>query len=90
MPLTTQSQHAFLVFIIVCGDDVCSTEDGEDCSTCPGDCGKCPISAAGIAGIALTCITVLAFILGGLGVSIIMYTINNIVFFIASHEASLG
>ncbi|ELU11951.1 hypothetical protein CAPTEDRAFT_165186 [Capitella teleta] len=25
-----------------CGNNICETEDGEDCSVCPADCGKCP------------------------------------------------
>lgn len=27
----------------VCGDKIC--EEGEFCSTCPADCGECPMSA---------------------------------------------
>ncbi|KAL4236675.1 hypothetical protein ACF0H5_005059 [Mactra antiquata] len=28
-----------------CGDDVCEDNEGEDCETCPKDCGKCPLKA---------------------------------------------
>ena len=30
-------------YYIVCGDDVCDAEDGEECETCPADCGSCPL-----------------------------------------------
>ncbi|XP_045157129.2 atrial natriuretic peptide receptor 1-like [Mercenaria mercenaria] len=28
-----------------CGDNVCETDEGEDCESCPKDCGKCPLKA---------------------------------------------
>ncbi|XP_047663440.1 atrial natriuretic peptide receptor 2 isoform X2 [Tachysurus fulvidraco] len=37
---------------ITCGDDVCDVE--ESCSTCPADCGDCPLSASVRAAIGLT------------------------------------
>lgn len=29
-----------------CGDDSCDVSNGEDCETCPGDCGECPTCGA--------------------------------------------
>ncbi|KAK2824834.1 hypothetical protein Q7C36_018761 [Tachysurus vachellii] len=37
---------------ITCGDDVCDVE--ESCSTCPADCGDCPLTASVRAAIGLT------------------------------------
>ncbi|CAM4559306.1 unnamed protein product [Lepidochelys olivacea] len=47
---------------VVCGDGVC--EDGEDCSTCPADCGECPLTADARIAIALPiCLVCAGFIL---------------------------
>jgi len=35
----------------VCGDGAC--EEAEFCSTCPADCGECPMTAAGKLAIGL-------------------------------------
>ncbi|XP_073678888.1 atrial natriuretic peptide receptor 1 [Garra rufa] len=42
---------------IMCGDGLC--EEDESCSTCPADCGDCPLSSAARAAIALTVTTVI-------------------------------
>ncbi|XP_060558580.1 atrial natriuretic peptide receptor 1-like [Ruditapes philippinarum] len=36
-----------------CGDDVCEENEGEDCESCPKDCGKCPLKAWQIALIGI-------------------------------------
>ncbi|EMP30784.1 Atrial natriuretic peptide receptor 1 [Chelonia mydas] len=47
---------------VVCGDGVC--EDGEGCSTCPADCGECPLTADARIAIALPiCLVCAGFIL---------------------------
>ncbi|XP_043088469.1 atrial natriuretic peptide receptor 2 isoform X2 [Puntigrus tetrazona] len=42
---------------IMCGDGLC--EEEESCSTCPADCGDCPLSSAARAAIALTVTTII-------------------------------
>ncbi|KAF4096230.1 atrial natriuretic peptide receptor 1 [Onychostoma macrolepis] len=42
---------------IMCGDGLC--EEDESCSTCPADCGDCPLSSAARAAIALTVTTII-------------------------------
>ncbi|XP_062592724.1 atrial natriuretic peptide receptor 1-like [Saccostrea cucullata] len=45
----------------VCGDGTCDTDLLEDCSTCPRDCGKCPLQAHEIALIVVfSCLVVIA------------------------------
>ncbi|XP_053159133.1 atrial natriuretic peptide receptor 1-like isoform X2 [Hemicordylus capensis] len=47
---------------VVCGDDVCEEEEG--CSTCPADCGECPLTADVRIAIALpVCLVCTGFIL---------------------------
>ncbi|XP_060092517.1 atrial natriuretic peptide receptor 2-like [Heteronotia binoei] len=47
---------------VVCGDDVC--EDNEGCSTCPADCGECPLTTDARIAIALPiCLVCSGFIL---------------------------
>ncbi|XP_072021460.1 atrial natriuretic peptide receptor 2-like isoform X2 [Amphiura filiformis] len=43
----------------VCGDKVCEEEEGESCSTCPADCGNCPLSPAALSAIAIVSVFVL-------------------------------
>lgn len=48
-------------FSVVCGDGSCDTDQSEDCSTCPKDCGKCPLQTHEIALIAVfSCLVVIA------------------------------
>ncbi|XP_056588336.1 atrial natriuretic peptide receptor 1 [Triplophysa dalaica] len=50
---------------IMCGDGVC--EEEESCSTCPADCGDCPLSSAGRAAIALTVtIVIISFVISAM------------------------
>ncbi|XP_069127745.1 atrial natriuretic peptide receptor 2-like [Argopecten irradians] len=42
-----------------CGNGACETEDGEDCETCPKDCGTCPLKDWQIALIATAGILIL-------------------------------
>ncbi|XP_062984801.1 atrial natriuretic peptide receptor 2-like [Elgaria multicarinata webbii] len=47
---------------VVCGDDIC--EDDEGCSTCPADCGECPLTTDVRIAIALPiCLVCAGFIL---------------------------
>ncbi|PKU44343.1 atrial natriuretic peptide receptor 1-like [Limosa lapponica baueri] len=47
---------------VVCGDGLCEEEEG--CSTCPADCGECPLSADARIAIALPiCLVCAGFIL---------------------------
>ncbi|XP_061473687.1 atrial natriuretic peptide receptor 1-like [Rhineura floridana] len=47
---------------VVCGDDIC--EDDEGCSTCPADCGECPLTTDVRIAIALpVCLVCTGFIL---------------------------
>ncbi|XP_044876336.1 atrial natriuretic peptide receptor 2-like isoform X2 [Mauremys mutica] len=47
---------------VVCGDGVC--EEDESCSTCPADCGECPLTADARTAIALPiCLVCAGFIL---------------------------
>ncbi|XP_044284060.1 atrial natriuretic peptide receptor 1-like [Varanus komodoensis] len=47
---------------VVCGDDIC--EDEEGCSTCPADCGECPLTTDARIAIALPiCLVCTGFIL---------------------------
>ncbi|XP_077777759.1 atrial natriuretic peptide receptor 1-like [Podarcis muralis] len=47
---------------VVCGDDIC--EDDEGCSTCPADCGECPLATDIRIAIALPiCLVCTGFIL---------------------------
>ncbi len=40
---TYQTIKSILTQQGVCGDATCKTSDGENCSTCPADCGTCPL-----------------------------------------------
>lgn len=53
-----------------CGNDICETEDGEDCSVCPADCGTCPFEMAAwqIALVAIGAIILVGGIGGYVGV----------------------
>lgn len=44
---------SFEVFFVDCGDGTCELSDGEDCESCPKDCGKCPLKAWEIALIVI-------------------------------------
>ncbi|XP_042303603.1 atrial natriuretic peptide receptor 1-like [Sceloporus undulatus] len=47
---------------VVCGDDIC--EDDETCSTCPADCGECPLTTDVRIAIALpVCLVCTGFVL---------------------------
>ena len=54
---------------VVCGDNVCNEEDGENCSTCPNDCGQCPLTAGAISAIVVVACAVVIFVLVAVGVS---------------------
>lgn len=51
----------------ICGDNLCEKE--ESCSTCPKDCGKCPLKAYQIALIVLGAGIILSAFLSVIGVS---------------------
>lgn len=52
----------------VCGDGSCDKDQREDCSTCPKDCGKCPLQAHEIALIVIfICLIAIA------GVIVVIY-----------------
>ncbi|KAJ8305902.1 hypothetical protein KUTeg_016447 [Tegillarca granosa] len=53
-----------LYFIVVCGDSKCETSEGETCSVCPADCGRCPLKAWEIALIVVFAALILFVLLG--------------------------
>ena len=40
-----ERQYKYSFCPVVCGDDTCADAEGEDCESCPKDCGKCPLKA---------------------------------------------
>ena len=53
----------------VCGDSNCETVEGENCETCPKDCGKCPLKTWEIALIAAAGVIFVGTIVSIYGVS---------------------
>ncbi|PIK56015.1 putative atrial natriuretic peptide receptor 1-like, partial [Apostichopus japonicus] len=51
----------------VCNNKKCETEEGEDCSTCPYDCGRCPLPPLLQAMIIIICILVVTSFCGIVG-----------------------
>ncbi|CAH1772446.1 unnamed protein product [Owenia fusiformis] len=49
----------------VCGDENCETIEGEDCETCPKDCGRCPLQTWEIALIVVA-ILIVFIVLGAI------------------------
>ncbi|XP_022105492.1 atrial natriuretic peptide receptor 2-like isoform X2 [Acanthaster planci] len=43
-----------------CGNNECEGDEGEDCSTCPADCNRCPLPQGAVAAIACTCVFIMA------------------------------
>ena len=61
----------------VCGDGNCEETEGEDCSTCPSDCGSCPLAVWQIALIAVFAFIFVAVIVIVIGVSYLHHSYNN-------------
>lgn len=67
----TFMSYVFLILpFTVCNNKKCETEEGEDCSTCPYDCGRCPLPPLLQAMIIIICILVVTSFCGIVGVSI--------------------
>ncbi|KAJ8306224.1 hypothetical protein KUTeg_016769 [Tegillarca granosa] len=48
----------------VCGDSNCESSEGEDCESCPKDCGTCPLKSWQLALIAVFSVLIVAGIVG--------------------------
>jgi hypothetical protein len=59
----------------VCGDSNCETTEGENCETCPKDCGKCPLKTWEIGLIAAAGVVFIGTIAGIYAVS--FFEISN-------------
>lgn len=66
--ITLSSVYSYIGFT-VCGDGFCQAEE-ERCSTCPHDCGKCPLTSVQIGIIASFVVTCVIVVIGFLTVSI--------------------
>ena len=58
LSITTYWEYIYL--FIECGNDICELEDDETCSTCPADCGNCPLKSWHYVLIVLALLIVLA------------------------------